>query len=100
MKTLLFAIAAAFLTLNAVEDLPVQYTTNYCAEIEDGLLTVTHQGSKLNADVTLKNGTVVKPNGEVLRHNGTKFTLSAGECLDAEGNMINAGPDNKTKQPY
>jgi|SRR5688572_33150981 len=101
MKTILFVIAAAALTLNAVQDLPNQYVNNYCAEIEDGILTVTHQGSKVNTDITLKNGTVIKSNGEVIKNDGSKFMLGAGECLDNEGNVISPSPDNKSnQQPY
>ena len=97
MKTLLFVIAAAILTLNAVEDLPIQYENNYCAVMEDGILSITHEGSKMGSDVTLSNGTMIKLTGEVILKSGSKLVLKPGDCVDNEGNII-ANPDKKVKQ--
>ncbi len=98
MKTILIVLAAAFLSADVFLHMPSEYANNYCAEMKDGMLVITHEGDKVNTEVTLENGTIIKPNGEVIRKAGTKFVLSVGECIDHEGNLLTTNPDKNFKE--
>ena len=101
MKTIFFIIAAGILSLNAIDDLPNKFETNYCAEMRDGILTIVHDGTAINSDVTLANGTTIKINGTVILKDGSKISLSEGDCVDAEGILMKDAPKDKTiKEPY
>ena len=60
----------------------------YCAEMKDGKLKVMNDENILNADVTLANGTRVTSDAMVIKRDGTKVNLKAGECVDMEGNIM------------
>ncbi len=94
MKTLLFVIAAGFLSLNAIEDLPNKYAGHYCAEMNDGIFNVVHEGGILDADVKLANGTTVKTDGTIIANDGSIFMMSIGDCVDHEGYLSDSEPDS------
>ena len=102
MKTIFFIIAAGILSLNAIDDLPNKFEqNNYCAEMRDGILTIVHDGSAINSDITLSNGTTVKVDGSVILKDGSKITLSEGDCVDTDGILMKDTPKDKTiKEPY
>ena len=101
MKTLLFIIAAGILSLNAINDLPNTYANSYCAQMKDGVLTIVHDGTAINSDVTLENGTTIKANGTVVMKDGSKIVLGEGDCVDKDGLLMKENPKDKTiKEPY
>jgi hypothetical protein len=65
----------------------------YCAEMQDGKIKVMMDENVLNADVTLANGTRITSDAWVIKRDGSKIGLKAGQCVDLEGNVM----DEKTK---
>jgi hypothetical protein len=101
MKTLFFIVAAGILSLNAIEDLPNKIANKYCAEMKDGVLTVTNDGAAITSDITLANGAVIKTDGTVNMKDGSKIVLHEGDCVDADGIIMKGDPKDKTiKEPY
>lgn len=93
MKTILFVIAAGFLSLNAIDDLPNKYVGQYCAESNDGILNVIHEGVVLETDAKLANGTTVKTDGTIIASDGSIFMMSIGDCVDHEGYLSDTESD-------
>jgi hypothetical protein len=69
---------------------------NYCAKMQDGKMVVMHNGVVLTADVFLKNGTTIKPDGTVITRDGVRTSLKEGECIDADGKINHI----KVSEPY
>ncbi len=98
MKTILFVIAAGFLSMNAIDDLPNKYSGQYCAELNDGILNVVHDGVILKANAKLANGTTVKTDGTIIASDGSIFMMSIGDCVDHEGYLSDTEPDSKLEK--
>jgi hypothetical protein len=76
-------------------------TDNYCAKMKDGMLRVEHDGTVLNEDVTLANGTQIKADGTIIKKDGTRSMLKEGQCVDLKGNTsdnFNGTPIAKDKK--
>lgn len=69
---------------------------NYCAKLRDGKLVVMHNGVAITADIFLKNGTTIKPDGTVITREGVRTNLKEGECIDADGKINHI----KVNEPY
>src|SRR6185295_7409417 len=67
-----------------------EHSEKYCAKVKDGNLMVMQNKAELTIDVTLENGTIVKTDGTVIKKDGSKMVLKDGECLDHNGNLLNA----------
>lgn len=80
------------ITMHFVQGRPDQY----CAKMRDGKLVVMFQGNILAADVFLKNGTTVKPDGTIITKDGVRTNLKEGECIGADGKIIHI----KVNEPY
>ncbi len=68
----------------------------YCAKMRDGKMVVIFEGKEIGADVFLKNGTTIKPDGTIITKDGVRSSLKEGECIDADGKTQN----EKMKEPY
>ncbi len=99
MKTLVYIVAAGFLSLNAIDDLPVKIKAGFCAELKDGVLQVTNSGNIITNEITLDNGTTVQTNGTVIAQDGSKFILSDGDCIDSEGNLVDEVSESIKSEP-
>ncbi len=99
MKKLLFIIAAGFLSLSAMDDLPLKVKVGFCAELKDGVLQVRNSGNLITNEITLDNGTTVQTNGTVIAKDGSRFILSDGDCIDSEGNLIDEDPESIISEP-
>jgi len=80
---------------------PKKHGDKYCAKLKDGKIVVMYQGSALTSDVTLENGIQIKTDGVILRKDGTRNTLSEGECVDKEGKLVekNKDPEKPKEKP-
>jgi hypothetical protein len=63
---------------------PIQY----CAEYRDGMLVVKGDNKEITSDITTANGTVIKPNGNIVKKDGVTTILKEGECIDAQGVLV------------
>jgi hypothetical protein len=97
MKKLILIAFSTVFTINIIaenasiifnENVNIEGRNKYCAEVKDGKLTMMHQEKVMVAEVTLENGTRITPDANVIKKDGTKMTLKAGECVDMEGNMV------------
>ncbi|HEY1040847.1 MAG TPA: DUF6799 domain-containing protein [Bacteroidia bacterium] len=59
----------------------------YCAKLTDGKLVVVHNGTTINAEVKLSDGSKVYPDGSIIDKDGAKRFLQNGECIDKNGKM-------------
>jgi hypothetical protein len=96
MKTITTFIIASIFSLNILAGDTANHPDKYCARIEDGKKVVMHQGKVITADVILSNGTKIQTDGIVIRPEGIRVTLEAGECIDKDG-IIAEEKDKKDK---
>ena len=85
-KTLL--LIAAVLTLNCFagdDEKGKKHQHKYCAKMENGTLKVEQDGVVITNEVTLANGTIIKPDGTIQRKDGTSAVMKQGECIDVDG---------------
>lgn len=99
MKTLLFILGAGFLSLNAIDDLPVKHKAGFCAELNDGVLQIVNSGNVISKEITLDNGTVIQTDGTVVAKDGSRFILSDGDCIDEEGNLTDDDVETIKSEP-
>ncbi len=93
MKLFIAAIAmwGAF-ELSAVEQ--KRTDDKYCAKLIDGKLIVVNNGEQLTNDVKLADGTILHPDGNMVKPDGTSSMLKDGECIRKD-----AIPDDKKDKP-
>lgn len=87
MKTIITAITVAFFSLGAFAHDNNEHPDKYCIKMKDGKKVVMHEGTALTSEVTLKNGTKIKPDGTVTKSDGTTSMLKEGECMSMEGSV-------------
>ena len=85
MKTLITLIAASVFSFSAAAHGLKEHPEKYCAKMQDGKKTVMHQGKAITAEVTLENGTKIKPDGTITKKDGTTLMLEEGECISKDG---------------
>lgn len=98
MKKTIFLIALALFTAYlfiSTEILKDPY--QYCAQIKDGILVVMYEGNRIISEVTLDNGTKIRPDGIIIRIDGTRIMLKQGDCIDMEGKITEENPNKKTQ---
>ncbi len=61
--------------------------TLYCVAKMDGRMILTTNGRTQNTDVTLKDGSLLRINGSLLKKDGTKVSLKEDQCIDLDGNI-------------
>ena len=91
MKKIFFTLAAFifFLQANAGNTHVLEKNSSkYCAKMQDGRLTVVHEGSAITADVTLSNGIIIQTDGAIVKKDGSKVELKEGECVDKDGKIV------------
>lgn len=93
MKLFIAAIAmwGAF-ELSAVE--PNQTDDKYCAKLVDGKMVVVNNGEQLTTDVKLADGTILHPDGNMVKLDGRTSMLKEGECIRKD-----AMPEDKKDKP-
>jgi len=69
----------------------------YCAEVKDGKLTMMNEDKIMTADVTLENGTIITTDANIVKKDGTKTALKAGECVDTDGKIVQPSKDKMKK---
>lgn len=70
----------------------------YCAKMKDGILVMVSDNKEVTREITLANGTVIKPDGNVIRKDGTQIVLNDNECVDAEGQKVTPRPKDKMEK--
>lgn len=71
----------------------------YCAMLQNGKRVVMHMGSPITADVTLNDGTTIKPNGIVTRSDGRTTIMTSGQCISKDGIACEEKHIDKDKKP-
>jgi hypothetical protein len=100
MKKIIFLIATVFflnITVNQAAPNPNLWKYKYCAEMKNGKLTMMKEGKEMTADVTLANGTKIMMDGTVTIKDGTKRSLTDGECVNDNGKVITKEEMKKEK---
>jgi hypothetical protein len=91
MKKFIILIAGIFFlntTVHQAAPNPNLWKYKYCAEMKNGKLTIMNEGKEMTADVTLANGTKIMMDGTVMMKDGTKRSLTDGECVNNDGKVI------------
>ncbi|MCD6019727.1 MAG: hypothetical protein K0S53_2848 [Bacteroidetes bacterium] len=86
-KTIFTLITVTFFSLHIFANGPGKHPEKYCAKMQDGLKVVMHEGKPITSEVTLKNGTTIKPDGTITKPDGSKMELQADECISLDGNV-------------
>ena len=60
----------------------------YCAMLKDGKMVLLKDNAPVAADIELKDGSLVSQDGSIRRKDGTRISLSNGECVDVNGNVL------------
>ena len=60
----------------------------YCAMLKDGKMVLMKDNAPVAAEILLKDGSSVSKDGSIRRKDGTKISLSNGDCVDSEGNVL------------
>ncbi len=86
---LLAAFSVATLMVNAGDDPKnnKMHGEKYCTKMKDGMLKVMHEGKAITMDVKLADGSVIKPDGMLMKKDGTSMMLKEGQCIDKEGKV-------------
>ncbi|MGZ4057605.1 MAG: DUF6799 domain-containing protein [Bacteroidia bacterium] len=95
-----FLIAACTFSLNVMagdgKTASDEHPNKYCAKVKEGKTVVMHNGMTMTADATLANGTQVKTDGTIIKKDGTKTMLKAGQCVDLDGKVMDEKSKDKT----
>ena len=64
-----------------------------CCMMKDGKMMKMESGKMMlmEKEMTMKNGTVCKPNGECMTKDGKKMMIKEGECIDMNGSVESCG---------
>src|SRR4051812_48798455 len=102
MKTIFFSILCSFSILCATaqqdstskkKPVPVVPNGKYCVVLNGSKPEVTVNGKPVKADVLLKNGNKITPDGTVVKKDGTIQMLKPGSCVNTEGNEVEQAVD-------
>ncbi len=96
MKKILILFALAMLALSGIaqksaREMPTAFNTNedkYCVTVKDSQSIITLNNKPVTIDIPLADGSILSPNGVLLKKNGTKVTLRNGECIDPKGKIL------------
>jgi hypothetical protein len=97
MKTIITAVTVAFLSMGAFAN-DNEHPEKYCAKMKGGKKVVMHEGSEITSEVTLNNGTRIKPDGTITKSDGSTMTLKEGECMNLEGSVAKEKGMDKDKK--
>ncbi|MES2140601.1 MAG: DUF6799 domain-containing protein [Bacteroidota bacterium] len=61
----------------------------YCAILKDGIIVLMKDGVSSTVTATLRDGSKLTMDGNVLKSDGINITLKNGECIDMNGNIEN-----------
>lgn len=96
MKSTILLITLCIFSLNAfsqikdtTENLEQEKNGKYCAILKDGIMVLMKDEVPATALVTLRDGSKVTLDGNILRSDGINIALKNGECIDINGNIEN-----------
>lgn len=96
MKSTILLITVCIFSLNAFSqikdttgNLEQEKNGKYCAILKDGIMMLMKDGVTPTTAVTLRDGSKVTIDGNVLRSDGINIVLKNGECIDMNGNIEN-----------
>lgn len=96
MKSMILLITFCIFSLNAFSQ--IKDTTGnfeqekngkYCAILKDGIMMLMKDEVPTNTLVTLRDGSKVTMDGNILRSDGINLVLKNGECIDMNGHIEN-----------
>jgi hypothetical protein len=98
MKKIAMLIAASILSFNIIagNDNP-ERGDKYCAKMKAGKIVMMHSGIELTKSVTLTNGTTIKPDGTIMKKDGTTWMLKNEECVNTDGKAIEPKMEKKAE---
>lgn len=87
MKTILVSI---FISVSSgiVPEKEEQVSTVYCMGVRDASLVMMDGKRRLMQDVLLDDGSLLKPDGVVVRKNGYRFLMNEHECIYRDGTVV------------
>jgi hypothetical protein len=63
----------------------IKQDDRYCGKMVDGTMTVVHNGETITSDVKLDDGSLLKPDGNIVHPDGSSDALQDGECIGKDG---------------
>lgn len=105
MKSTILLITACVFSLNAFSqikdttgNLEQEKNGKYCAILKDGIMVIMKDEVPTTALVTLRDGSKVTMDGNILRSDGINTVLKNGECIDMNGNIENMIVENSKEK--
>ena len=105
MKSTILLITICIFSLNAfsqikdtIGNFELEKNEKYCAILKDGIIVLMKDGVVPTAAVTLRDGSKVTIDGNVLRSDGINTVLKDGECIDINGNIDNMIVENSKQK--
>jgi hypothetical protein len=77
---------------------PNQKPDKYCAVLKGESLQMMAGEKEMTAEVILNNGGTLKPNGNILKKDGSITALKVGDCIDKDGNLVKSITKEKEKK--
>jgi hypothetical protein len=98
MKKLIVAGMLSVFALGAMATEPKsEHPDKYCVKMKDGQKKVMHNGIAITKEVTLDDGTKIKPDGTITKSDGTTTTLNEGQCMSKDGMVVDKKKDKKNR---
>jgi hypothetical protein len=89
-KTIVTAMSVITLSMMATEPgKGTEHPEKYCAKMKGGKKEIMHNGMAITKEATLANGVKIKPDGTIVKKDGSTEMLNEGECMDKEGMVMN-----------
>lgn len=82
-----FSVASLMVTADDDPKNSKAHGEKYCTKMHNGMLKVMHEGKAITTDVMLADGSTIKPDGMLVKKDGSSMMLKEGQCIDKDGKM-------------
>lgn len=97
VSAVVLVVVGGFFSFNVLNAEPGSGGGDYCAKPQEGKMVVMHDGTAMDADITLNNGTQIKTDGTVIMKDGSQMMLEENECINKDG-LLAPGTDQSDMQ--
>ena len=96
--TCTFSVNALSQTKDINERMEQIKNEKYCLQLKDGIMVLMKDGILSTAGITLRDGSKVSMDGNILRSDGINITMKDGECINIDGVIENVIVENQKQK--